>query len=265
MSTDHCFEFSGSRATNKPTLVRYPTLSSFVEFPAVKCEENSRTASPPPKIEEDVETLEDRYASHDHPSLPPTPTTKKVLRSHSPLTVVVSEQKARLACRGRSSNKTHQASHRHATASDVHERIYNLKDASNDAVYPHPFDCPPAERKTRYREFRTYYYTFRTAQFLDWPPRAPGNAEPFPDNLIFLNISTEQEAAFRPLREADIKNVVRMWIWSSAKGDWKTIEYGDECLVGPDDMAMGLTVRSDLTPALISVKALKAKKAKLVL
>ncbi|KAJ3964365.1 hypothetical protein EV361DRAFT_942296 [Lentinula raphanica] len=262
MSTDHCFEFSGSRATNKPTLVRYPTLSSFVELPAVQREENSRIVNPPLKIEENIAgALGERCPTHEHPSLPPLPPTKKASRSHSPLTVVVSEQKARFACRN--SDETHIASRRRNATGDAHERVYSLKDASNNAAYPHPFDCPPAERKTRYREFRTYYYTFRTAQFLDWPPRAPGNAKPFPDNLIFLNISTEQETAFQPLREADIKNVIRTWIWSSALGDWKTIEYGDECSIGPEKM--GFTVRSDLTPALISVKALRAKKAKLVL
>ncbi|KAJ3768120.1 hypothetical protein FB446DRAFT_792575 [Lentinula raphanica] len=278
MSTDHCFEFSGARVSTKPTLVKYPTLGSFVELSTIKCEESVGVA------------FEDSRSTPELPFLASSTTTTKALRTHSPLipeTLTQTEAEStsnaaeeRVASQTSRSHlppiatnskqkakpnlnpeERHLASPRCHSTVDTHERI--LKKTTYNAPNTHPFDSPPAERKTRYSEFRTYYYTFRTAQFLSRPPEVPTGAEPFPDNLIFLNISMEQEAAFHPLREVDIQNVVRTWIWRSVVNDWAVIHYGDECSIGLDKLC--LTVRQDLTPTWISVKAMKAKKAKLAL
>ncbi|KAJ3768732.1 hypothetical protein FB446DRAFT_792026 [Lentinula raphanica] len=122
------------------------------------------------------------------------------------------------------------------------------------------------ERKVKYKEAYTSWYTYSTSFPIDNPPELPHNAVVLQDNVIFMHINETQKAKYPqgPLSKV-LKYCVSMWIWNGGSSKWERINVGERRIVQGYKLCLSVRFQETTHPQWVTPQWVTPKAAKTLL
>ncbi|KAJ3738121.1 hypothetical protein EV360DRAFT_77116 [Lentinula raphanica] len=116
-----------------------------------------------------------------------------------------------------------------------------------------------SNKKFKFKDLHTSWYTYSTPFPIEYPPELPHNATGLQDNVIFLHINEAQRAKYPHGQLSKLlKHCICMWIWNGGSSKWEKISIGERRIIKGYELCLSLNYQKNIYLQWATPKAFKA-------
>ncbi|KAJ3816931.1 hypothetical protein F5880DRAFT_1618767 [Lentinula raphanica] len=114
------------------------------------------------------------------------------------------------------------------------------------------------QRKVKYKDAYTSWYTYSTAFPIDSPPELPKNAMGLQHDVLFLHINEAERVKYHKGQLSKLlMHCVRFWIWDSRSLKWEKIAVGEKRVVNGYKLCLSIGYIPNIHPQWVVPKSMQ--------